>query len=68
MDRAGANDNEESAILVAALDNLDGLIATLENSFSRLWGLGNLALQKVWGCEGVVATNSPVFGVGGVAN
>lgn len=61
MNRAGTNDYEQSAVLVAALDDLDCLVAALEDGFSRLRCLGDLALQKVGRCEGVVAANAPIL-------
>jgi len=34
VDRAGTDDDKKPAVLVAALDDFDGLIAALENGFS----------------------------------
>jgi hypothetical protein len=68
VDRARANDYEKSAILVTALNDLDCLIAALQNGLSRLLRLRDFALEKVWGCEGVVATNAPILRVGSISN
>lgn len=61
MDGARADDYEKPAVLVAALDNLNRLIAALQNGFSRLGRLGDLALKKIWRRERVVAADAPIF-------
>jgi hypothetical protein len=65
---ARANDDEQPALGVSALDNGDGFIATLENRFAGFCRLGDLALQQVGRGEGVVAANAPVLRVVGIAD
>ena len=50
------------------MNNFDGLIAALEDGFSRLLRLRNLTLEEIWGCEGVVATNAPILRVGSITD
>lgn len=49
MDGAGANDDEEAFLLVAALDDLDGLVAALEDGGFGLGRLLDLMLEQVGG-------------------
>lgn len=53
---------------VFALDDGDSLVAALENRLSRLLCLGDLALEQIGRCEGIVSTNAPILRVFGVAN
>lgn len=68
VNRARANDDEQPALGVFALDNGDSFIAGLDDSLSRLCRLWDLALQKVGRGEGIVASNAPVLRVVRVAD
>jgi hypothetical protein len=68
VDGARADDDEQPAEGIAALDNGDGLIARLDDRLPRLGRLRDLALQQVGRREGVVAANAPVLRVVRVAD
>lgn len=57
VDRAGADDNQQSILCIAAIDDGLDLLAAFEDCALRLRSLLDFVLQQVGGCEGIVATN-----------
>jgi hypothetical protein len=68
VDGAWADDDEQPALGVLALNDGDGLIAAGEDGFARLGRLRDLALQEIGGCEWVVAADAPVLRILRVAD
>lgn len=67
MDAAGADDDEEAAGGVAALDDGDGFVAAgYDGAFGGVC-LGDFELEEVGGGEGVEAFDTVIFEGGGVA-
>lgn len=63
VDGAGANNDEEPPLVVAALDDVNGLIAAGDDRLFRLLCLLDLVLQQVGRGQGVVAADAPVLRV-----
>lgn len=57
VDGAGANDDQEPLLLVGAIDNGSGLLATVDDCLLRLGRLGNLVLEQIGRSQRVVAAN-----------
>ncbi|KAI6761779.1 hypothetical protein HG531_002332 [Fusarium graminearum] len=57
VDGTWANDNEQSVLLVGAIDNSDSFIASFEDRLFRFGGLGDFVLEQVWGSQRVVTTD-----------
>ena len=57
MDGAGTDDDEEAVGRVGVLNYRCGGIAGVKDGLLRGLGLRDLVLEKVGGCEGVVASD-----------
>lgn len=57
VDRARANDDQKSALLVGAIDYGCSLLTALDNGLLRLGSLGNLVLEQVGRSQRVVTAN-----------
>lgn len=55
VDRAGADDDEQAAVGIGAVDDGHGLLARLDDGLFRFGGLRDLVLQQIGGRQRVVA-------------
>jgi hypothetical protein len=62
VDRARADHDHESPLLIHAVDDLYGLFTRVDDGFSGLVGLADLVLKDVWRGQGSHATDTPVLG------
>lgn len=61
MDAAGADDDEQSVAGILGGEDIDSLVAAIQDGGFRGGGLGEFVLEEVGGYERVYAFDAPVF-------
>ena len=68
VDGAGADDDHQTALGIAAVDDVGGFVACLNSRLLGTGRLGDLVLEQIGRGQRVVAADAPVLRVLGVAD